>query len=137
LRSGELRAGEVEPAPRATRRSGARVSFLAPGAQRIVRLTSGAPRRRAHFRGHRAMQFLARGVQYHYADLKGDLEPMPRPQHSSTFIVPEAAPRVATSPKAPTVPRDARPFVIVPASMVIADDKLEPHWLPAIDAATD
>ena len=82
------------------------------------------------------MRFLARGVQYLYDDLKGDLEPMPRPQHSRTFIVPEPAPTVATSPKAP-VPRAARPFVIVPASMVIADDELEPHWLPAIDAATD
>jgi len=80
------------------------------------------------------MPFLARGVQHLYADPKGDLEPMPRPQHSSTFIVPEPAPSVATSPKAP---REARPFVIVPASMVIADDEIEAHWLPTIDAATD
>jgi hypothetical protein len=60
---------------------------------------------------------------------------MPRPHHSSTtFIVPEPTPGVAAAPKAP---REARPFVIVPESMVIADDKLEPHWLPAIEAATD
>jgi len=60
---------------------------------------------------------------------------MSRPHQSSTFIVPPPAPGV---PAAPTgQKREAKPFVIVPASMVIADDKLEPHWLFAIDAATD
>jgi hypothetical protein len=59
---------------------------------------------------------------------------MARPQRSSTFIVPEPAPGVSAAPK---TARDAKPFVIVPASMVIADDTLEPHWLPAIEAATD
>ena len=58
---------------------------------------------------------------------------MARPQQSSTFVVPESIP--------PALPvkdrRDAKPFVLVPSSMVIADDKLEPHWLPAIEAATD
>jgi hypothetical protein len=59
---------------------------------------------------------------------------MPRPQHSSTFIVPQPTPGLATHPKEP---RDAKPFVLVPASMVIVDDDLEPHWHPAIDKATD
>lgn len=59
---------------------------------------------------------------------------MPRPQLSRSFIVPEPKPGVTAAPKAP---REARPFVIVPESMAIADDELEPHWLPAIDAATD
>jgi hypothetical protein len=59
---------------------------------------------------------------------------MTRPQHSSTFIVPPPAPGLSTSPKGP---REAKPFVLVPASMVIADDKLEPQWLLAIDRATD
>jgi hypothetical protein len=59
---------------------------------------------------------------------------MPRPpQPSRTFIVPQPLPG---SP-APKTAREAKPFVIVPASMVIADDELEPHWLPTIDAATD
>ena len=61
---------------------------------------------------------------------------MARAQQSSTFIVPEPAPGVTAA--SPTkVKRDATPFVIVPDSMVIAEEKLEPHWLPAIDAATD
>ncbi len=55
---------------------------------------------------------------------------MPRPQHSSTFIVPELT-------SAPKEPRDAKPFVLVPPSMVSVDDELEPHWLPSIDKATD
>jgi hypothetical protein len=60
---------------------------------------------------------------------------MARPQQSSTFIVPKPAPGVtATDSKGK---RDARPFVLVPDSMVIAEDKLEPHWLPAIESATD
>jgi hypothetical protein len=62
---------------------------------------------------------------------------MPRPQPSSTFIVP-SSPAISAVPVAP---RDAKPFVHVPASFVSAheavDDELEPHWLPAIDAATD
>ena len=64
---------------------------------------------------------------------------MARVQHNSTFIVPEAAPGVTTSvtSTSKTSKRDATPFVIVPEAMVIADEKLEPHWLPAIDAATD
>jgi hypothetical protein len=74
-------------------------------------------------------RFLARAVHCGYADLKGDLDHMPRPQHSSTFIVPELA-------SAPKEPRDAKPFVLVPPSMVV-DDELEPHWLPSIDKATD
>ncbi|HEX4404201.1 MAG TPA: hypothetical protein VH560_05200 [Polyangia bacterium] len=65
---------------------------------------------------------------------------MSRPLRSSTFIVPEPsnlvdlsnAAAAATKPKA-----DAKPFVIVPTSMVIDVDKLEPHWHPAIDKATD
>jgi hypothetical protein len=59
---------------------------------------------------------------------------MASPQQSRTFVVPPPAPGASVAPKER---RDSRPFVIVPASMVIADDKLEPHWLPAIDAATD
>jgi hypothetical protein len=63
---------------------------------------------------------------------------MARVQQSSTFIVPDAAPGVTAAPSASKKSkRDAAPFVIVPESMVIAEDKLEPHWLPAIDAATD
>ncbi|HEY2729590.1 MAG TPA: hypothetical protein VGK52_06580 [Polyangia bacterium] len=58
---------------------------------------------------------------------------MTRPQQSSTFVVPESLPSALPSKDR----RDAKPFVLVPASMVIADDKLEPHWLPAIEAATD
>ncbi|HVR04186.1 MAG TPA: hypothetical protein VMT47_18760 [Polyangia bacterium] len=58
---------------------------------------------------------------------------MARPQQSSTFVVPESIP----SPLSLKDRRDAKPFVVVPASMVMADDKLEPHWLPAIEAATD
>jgi len=54
---------------------------------------------------------------------------MPRPQPSSTFVVPSSP---ATTP-----PRDSTPFVVVPASFVGSDDKLEPHWRTAIDAATD
>jgi hypothetical protein len=59
---------------------------------------------------------------------------MSRPQHSTTFIVPEPAnvTNLSTKPKG-----DAKPFVIVPASMVVDSDKLEPHWHPAIDKATD
>jgi hypothetical protein len=60
---------------------------------------------------------------------------MSRPQLSSTFIVPEpTTPTLSTRPKEV---RDAKPFVIVPAKMVVDSDKLEPHWLPAIDKATD
>jgi hypothetical protein len=58
---------------------------------------------------------------------------MPRPQPSSTFIVPSSSPPST----APAAPRDATPFVLVPASFVASDDKLEPHWRTAIDAATD
>ena len=61
---------------------------------------------------------------------------MARPQQSSTFIVPKPAPGV-TGADVSKGKRDARPFVLVPEAMVIADEKLEPHWLPAIDAATD
>jgi hypothetical protein len=61
---------------------------------------------------------------------------MARAQQNSTFIVPEPASGVtAASPTKSK--RDATPFVIVPESMVLADEKLEPHWLPAIDLATD
>jgi hypothetical protein len=62
---------------------------------------------------------------------------MARAQQKSTFIVPEAAPGVTAGPAVAKTKRDSTPFVIVPESMVIADEKLEPHWLPAIDAATD
>jgi hypothetical protein len=58
---------------------------------------------------------------------------MARPQQSSTFVVPESIPTALPLKDR----RDAKPFVLVPASMVIAEDKLEPHWLQAIDAATD
>jgi hypothetical protein len=74
-------------------------------------------------------------VHYVYADLEGELDFMSRPLHNATFIVPEPAPsNLATRPKEA---RDAKPFVIVPASMVVDSDKLEPHWHPAIDKATD
>jgi hypothetical protein len=60
---------------------------------------------------------------------------MSRPQPSSTFVVPQAPARPAAAPKAQS---ERKPFVIVPASLVTDDrDKLEPHWLLAIDAATD
>jgi len=64
---------------------------------------------------------------------------MSRPQPHSTFIVPEAQQPVAGVHAAPKTVREPVPFVIVPASMVIHDEreKLEPHWDPAIDAATD
>jgi hypothetical protein len=64
---------------------------------------------------------------------------MARAQHNSTFIVPEAASGVTAgvTTASKTSKRDATPFVIVPESMVLADEKLEPHWLPAIDKATD
>jgi len=58
---------------------------------------------------------------------------MPRLHQSTTFLVPKPLPSSVPSKDR----RDAKPFVIVPASMVIEDDKLEPHWLRAIDAATD
>jgi hypothetical protein len=58
---------------------------------------------------------------------------MARPQQSSTFVVPESIPSAVPLKDR----REAKPFVLVPASMVIAEDKLEPHWLPAIEAATD
>jgi hypothetical protein len=58
---------------------------------------------------------------------------MPRSHPGSTLLVPEPAPNALPSKGG----RDAKPFVIVPASMVVSDDKLEPHWLPTIDAATD
>ncbi|HVU51113.1 MAG TPA: hypothetical protein VHL80_10530 [Polyangia bacterium] len=62
---------------------------------------------------------------------------MARAQHqSSTFIVPEPAPGVTVAGPS-KAKRDAAPFVIVPESMVIVDDELEPHWLPAIELATD
>jgi len=63
---------------------------------------------------------------------------MARAQQKTTFIVPEPAPGVTVGhAAAKAAKRDATPFVIVPESMVIADEKLEPHWLPAIDLATD
>lgn len=55
-------------------------------------------------------------------------------QHSDTFIVPEP---VSGSSSSNAKKRDGKPFVIVPEAMVIAEDKLEPHWRFAIDAATD
>ncbi len=58
---------------------------------------------------------------------------MARPQQSSTFVVPESIPTALPLKDK----RDAKSFSLVPASMVIAEDKLEPHWLPAIEAATD
>jgi hypothetical protein len=83
------------------------------------------------------MRFLARAVQHVYADLKGAIDSMSRPLHnSSTFIVPEPANAANLSTK-PKESREAKPFVIVPASMVVDSDKLEPHWHPAIDKATD
>jgi hypothetical protein len=61
---------------------------------------------------------------------------MARPQQSTTFTVPNSTPGV-TSPGSTKGSRDAKPFVIVPEGMVIPEDKLEPHWRDAIDAATD
>jgi hypothetical protein len=62
---------------------------------------------------------------------------MARPQQSSTFVVPAPATGVTAAAGAAKQKRDPKSFVIVPESMVVAEDKLEPHWLPAIDAATD
>jgi hypothetical protein len=62
---------------------------------------------------------------------------MARPQQSSTFVVPAPTSGVTAASGGPKQKRDPKSFVIVPDSMGIADDKLEPHWLPAIDAATD
>jgi hypothetical protein len=61
---------------------------------------------------------------------------MARAQQSSTFIVPEPAPGVTTGHSS-KAKRDAKPFVIVPEEMVLSEEKLEPHWLLAIEAATD
>jgi hypothetical protein len=61
---------------------------------------------------------------------------MARAQQNTTFIVPET-PKGVTAAGPSKAKRDGTPFVIVPESMVISDEKLEPHWLPAIDAATD
>jgi hypothetical protein len=62
---------------------------------------------------------------------------MARPQESTTFNVPNSTPSV-TSSASKKGSRDAKkPFVIVPEGMVVAEDKLEPHWLDAIDSATD
>jgi hypothetical protein len=51
----------------------------------------------------------------------------------ATFIVPPAPSGPSAAPKPA---RDSTPFVIVPTAL---DEReaLEPHWLPAIDAATD
>jgi hypothetical protein len=58
----------------------------------------------------------------------------PQPQRS-TFIVPHTIVAPGASTK---MPREGAPFVVVPASMVMNDDEtIEPHWLDAIDAATD
>ena len=64
---------------------------------------------------------------------------MSRPEPSTTFVVPASPHSLPSAVAAPKTARDPKPFVIVPASMVIADEReaLEPHWLPAIDAATD
>jgi hypothetical protein len=63
---------------------------------------------------------------------------MSRSQHSATFIVPEPANVTNPSDLATKSKGDAKPFVIVPASMVVDSDKVvEPHWHPAIDKATD
>jgi hypothetical protein len=60
---------------------------------------------------------------------------MSRPQPSTFVVPPLNQPAAATS----KVVRKPKPFVIVPAAMVINDARelIEPHWLPAIDAATD
>jgi hypothetical protein len=59
---------------------------------------------------------------------------MSRPQPSPTFVAPQQPSRPTAAPKGAG---DRKPFVIVPASLVIDDlEKLEPHWA-AIDAATD
>jgi hypothetical protein len=63
---------------------------------------------------------------------------MPRPQPRLTFIVPKAL--ESDEHVAPKTVREPAPFVIVPPSMVIVDERessLESHWLPTIDAATD
>jgi hypothetical protein len=60
---------------------------------------------------------------------------MSRPQPSSTFVAPQVPARPAAGPKGQS---DRKPYVIVPASLVTDDrEKLEPHWLLAIDSATD
>jgi hypothetical protein len=65
---------------------------------------------------------------------KGVSNPMSRQPQRNTFVVPPAP--TGSSAVAKPV-REAAPFVVVPSSFVIADEKLEPHWLPTIDAATD
>jgi hypothetical protein len=61
---------------------------------------------------------------------------MPPSQMRPTFIVPEPRPGASHAPK---TARDSAPFVLVPSPLVAGDERetLEPHWLPAIDAATD
>ena len=61
---------------------------------------------------------------------------MSRQEQVSTVNVPEPRPGSKSEP-APRPKRQATPFVIVPDEMVVSEDKLEPHWLPAIDSATD
>jgi hypothetical protein len=62
---------------------------------------------------------------------------MPASQVRPTFIVPDDL--IQGTPHAPKTARDAAPFVLVPSSLVTSDEReaLEPHWLPAIDLATD
>jgi hypothetical protein len=95
---------------------------------RLCGWSPSAPRRARKIKG----SFLARLVQSPYADFERRLDPMSRPQ---TFIVPQPLP----GPSPSKGPREATPFVIVPASFVATDERetLEPHWLPTIDAATD
>ena len=61
---------------------------------------------------------------------------MSRQQHASTFVIPEPDHAAKGAPTSKGK-RDAKPFVIVPEELVVNDDKLEPHWLPAIESATD
>lgn len=59
-----------------------------------------------------------------------------RPQTSNPFSPPKTPTVTATPKKA--AGREPAPFVLVPDSLVIDDDKdLEPHWKEAIDTATD
>lgn len=62
---------------------------------------------------------------------------MSRPQPRTSFV-PTPSQNPGSVTQGPMkVQREAPPFV-VPASLVVDDrDKLEPHWLPTIDAATD
>jgi hypothetical protein len=62
---------------------------------------------------------------------------MARAQQHSPFIVPEHARPVTASAPAKGKREAPPPFAIVPDAMVVGDDQVEPHWLAAIELATD